>query len=69
MLNKSIEFYKNLGIIKNIENFKYKIPKMSDEVEIIGVFESEDVVGRFVKKRVSSKINLLDKLLFILFFV
>ena len=53
MLNKSIEFYKNLGIIKNIENFKYKIPKMSDEVEIIGVFESEDVV--FISEKKSKK--------------
>ena len=51
MLHKSIEFYKNLGIIKNIVNFKYKITKMADEVEIIGVFESEDVVFICGKKR------------------
>ena len=46
MSYKTIEFYKKIGIIKTLENFKYKIPKfkMNDDVEIIGVYEPEDVV-------------------------
>ena len=47
-----INFYKNLGIIKNNISKDYKIPKMEedDDIIILDVIESSDVVYLYSKK-------------------
>ena len=52
MSNYSINFYKNLGIIKNNISKDYKIPKMEedDDIIILDVIESSDVVYLYTKK-------------------
>ena len=58
MNNKSIKFYKKIGIINNstsksIRKFKIPVKKMfgvCDEVEIIKVVKSQDVVFLFERK-------------------
>ena len=52
MSNYSINFYKNLGIIKNNISKDYKIPKMEedDDIIILDVIESSDVVYLYSKK-------------------
>jgi hypothetical protein len=55
MNKKSILFYKKLKIIKNSVSKNYKIPKikvnMEDEIQIIKIVESQDVVFLYEKKR------------------
>jgi hypothetical protein len=57
---KRILFYKKLKIIKNSVNKNYKIPKikvnMDDVIQIIKIFESQDVVFLYGKKRSQSGI-------------
>jgi hypothetical protein len=58
MNKKSILFYKKLKIIKNSVSKNYKIPKikvnMDDEIQIIKIAESQDVVFLYEKKRSQS---------------
>ena len=60
MNKKSILFYKKLKIIKNSVSKNYKIPKikvnMEDEIQIIKIVESQDVVFLYEKKRSQSGI-------------
>ncbi len=62
MNKKSILFYKKLKIIKNSVSKNYKIPKikvnMEDEIQIIKIVESQDVVFLYEKKEVNQVFNI-----------